>query len=117
MKTCLLKTFLHKTFLPVDQKMLDSDISLKICSMHHVFRANGLENACKDKDATIDALRREIEELRTITLETPHGALPAEGEHITKVSMIESPAMSVIRTWNFAGFGVGIRNMSFIMLA
>uniref|UniRef100_A0A915C1P0 TAR DNA-binding protein 43 N-terminal domain-containing protein n=1 Tax=Parascaris univalens TaxID=6257 RepID=A0A915C1P0_PARUN len=48
-------------------------------------RVNGLENACKDKDAAIDALHREIEELRTITLETPHGALPAEGEHITKL--------------------------------
>lgn len=60
-----------------------------------VFRANGLESACKDKDATIDTLRREIEELKTITLETPRGALPTEGEDVAKVSTTENAVISV----------------------
>uniref|UniRef100_A0A914RZ96 Uncharacterized protein n=1 Tax=Parascaris equorum TaxID=6256 RepID=A0A914RZ96_PAREQ len=80
-------------------------------------KVNGLENACKDKDAAIDALHREIEELRTITLETPHGALPAEGEHITKVSILKSSVTSLIRTWNFASFGAEILSMFLIVLA
>ncbi|VDM47980.1 unnamed protein product [Toxocara canis] len=48
-------------------------------------RANGFENACKDKDAIIDALRKEMEELKTASSEIPHGALLSEGEDLAKL--------------------------------
>uniref|UniRef100_A0A0M3J2S6 AAA_5 domain-containing protein n=1 Tax=Anisakis simplex TaxID=6269 RepID=A0A0M3J2S6_ANISI len=38
-------------------------------------RADGLENACKDKENTIESLRKEIEELRSVTLEAPQAAV------------------------------------------
>lgn len=69
---------------------------ISCCTSHHcgsendlsrcVFRVDNLEQACKQKDSAIDALNREIEELKTVQLEAPHGASPVEGDDIAKVS-------------------------------
>lgn len=37
-------------------------------------RANGLENAVKDKDELIGSLRKEVDELRAVKIETPEDA-------------------------------------------
>ncbi|VDM41428.1 unnamed protein product [Toxocara canis] len=66
-------------------KQLESQQLAPVVHSDEDIKANNFENACNDKDAIIDALRREMEGLKTVTSETLHGALPAEGEDLAKL--------------------------------
>uniref|UniRef100_A0A0M3I2T5 TPR_MLP1_2 domain-containing protein n=1 Tax=Ascaris lumbricoides TaxID=6252 RepID=A0A0M3I2T5_ASCLU len=85
-KTEEIKLFftLNAKIQDLEGKLRESEKALGEAPKTEEIKANGLESACKDKDATIDTLRRENEELKTLTLEIPHGALPDEGEEVAK---------------------------------